>query len=125
MPLLGHKRASEITAGDIEWFVSDVAAGKTTLDTKIGPRKRIIVRGGEGAARKVVRNLSAVFSFAMRSEMVTRNPRETAAVHKSDNQNERFLTLDEVGRLGADLSELENDVVNPKSYKSRSPKSAY
>ena len=93
IPLLGHRRASEINAGDIEAFVADVTAGKTASDEKVGPRKRIIVRGGAGAARKVVRDLSAVFSFARRNEIVHRNPCETAAVRKTDNRNDRYLTL--------------------------------
>ena len=114
VPLLGHKRVSEINAGDIERFVRDVAAGKTARDEKVGPRKRVIVRGGAGAARKVVRDLSAVFSFAIRSEIVPKNPCETAAVRKTDNQSERFLTLEEVARLGAAFDELESDGSNLK-----------
>jgi integrase len=115
VPLLGHRRVSEINAGDIETFVADVTAGKTARDEKIGPRQRIIVRGGAGAARKVVRDLSAVFSFAGRNEIVARNPCDTAAVRKTDNQNERFLTLEEVTRLGEALDELEQEGVNLKA----------
>ncbi|MBZ9851356.1 site-specific integrase [Mesorhizobium sp. CA14] len=115
VPLLGHKRVSELNAGDIERFVRDVTAGKANRDEKLGPRRRIIVRGGEGAARKVVRDLSAVFSFAIRSEIVERNPCETAAVRKTDNQRKRFLVLDEVTRLGSALDELEAEGVNPKA----------
>jgi len=114
-PLLGHRRASEITAGDIEKFVIDVKAGKTAKDEKIGPRKRIIVRGGEGAARKVVRDLSAVFSFAGRHGFVQKNPVEKASVRKTDNRRERFLTLEEVGRLGAAFEEVETGGANPKA----------
>lgn len=115
VPLLGMRRAPDINAGEIERFVSDVTAGRTAKDEKIGPRKRIIVRGGAGAARKVVRDLSAVFSFALRSEIVQRNPCETAAVRKTDNQKERFLTLEEVTRLGAALDQLEAAGVNTKA----------
>jgi len=115
VPLLGNRRAPEINAGDIERFVADVTVGKTARDEKIGPRKRIIVRGGAGAARKVVRDLSAVFSFALRSEIVKRNPCETAAVRKTDNQKERYLTLEEVKRLGLALDELEIKGVNAKA----------
>jgi integrase len=115
VPLLGHKRVTEINAGDIERFVKDVAAGKTARDEKVGPRKRVIVRGGEGIARKVVRDVSAVFSFAARREIVSRNPCETAAVRKTDNQRERFLTLDEVSQLGAALDELQQEGANPKA----------
>ena len=57
VPLLGHKRVTEVGTGEIERFVRDVSASKTVKDEKIAPRKRIIVRGGEGAARKVVRDL--------------------------------------------------------------------
>lgn len=115
VPLLGTRRAPEITPGDIERFVADVTAGKTAKDEKVGQRKRIIVRGGAGAARKVIRDLSAVFSFALRSEIVKRNPCETAAVRKTDNRRERFLTLEEVTRLGAALDELEAEGVNAKA----------
>ncbi len=58
VPLLGHKRVTATNVGDIERLVRDVTAGKTARDEKIGPRKRIIVRGGEGIAQKVVRDLS-------------------------------------------------------------------
>lgn len=115
VPLLGSRRVTEVNAGDIERFFRDVEAGKTARDDKIGPRRRIVVRGGEGAARKVFRDLSAVFSFAKRSEIVSRNPCETAAVRKTDNQNERFLTLDEVKRFGDALRELEQDGTNRKA----------
>lgn len=115
IPLLGHRRASEITSGDIERFSADVAAGKTAKNEKVGPRKRIIVRGGPGASRKVVRDLSAVFSFARRSLIVERNPVENAAVRKTDGQKTRFLTLEEVGRLGRALDELEAEGTNIKA----------
>lgn len=115
VPLLGTRRAPEINSGDIERFVADVTTGKTAKDEKIGHRQRIIARGGAGAARKVVRDLSAVFSFAMRSEIVKRNPCETAAVRKTDNRRERFLSLDEVTRLGTALDELEAEGVNLKA----------
>ncbi|UHD45823.1 site-specific integrase [Aureimonas altamirensis] len=115
VPLLGTRRAPEINPGDIERFVADVTAGKTAKDEKVGPRKRVIVRGGDGAARKVVRDLSAVFSFAQRREIVKGNPCETAAVRKTDNRRERYLTLDEVTRLGAALDELEAEGVNAKA----------
>lgn len=115
IPLLGNRRAKDVTSGDIERFAADVAAGKTAKNEKVGPRKRIIVKGGPGASRKVVRDLSAVFSFAKRSEIVERNPVENAAVRKTDGQKTRFLTLEEVSRLGSALDELERDGTNIKA----------
>lgn len=115
IPLLGNRRAKDITSGDIERFAADVSAGKTAKNEKVGPRKRIIVKGGPGASRKVVRDVSAVFSFAKRSEIVERNPVENAAVRKTDGQKTRFLTLDEVGRLGSALDQLESKGSNIKA----------
>lgn len=115
IPLLGNRRASDVTSGDIERFAADVTAGKTAKNEKIGPRKRIIVTGGSGASRKVVSDLSAVFSFARRSKIVRENPCQDAAVRKTDNHKTRYLTLDEVARLGRALEELEAGGTNPKA----------
>lgn len=117
VPLLGHKRVKDVGPGEIERFVRDVGAGKTACDKKVAPRKRIIVRGGDGAARKVVRDLSAVFSFAERRGLVPSNPCDLAAVRKTDNRRERFLTLDEVKRLGEAFDVLEKDGANVKAIR--------
>lgn len=115
VPLLGKRRVTEVGAGDIERFVRDVGAGKTAKDEKAGPRARVIVRGGDGAARKVVRDLSAVFSFAVRRGLMPTNPCDTAAVRKTDNRRDRYLTLDEVARLGKAFDGLDAEGVNPKA----------
>ena len=115
VPLLGHKRVSEVGAADIERFFRDVEAGKTARNEKAGPHSRIVVKGGNGAARKVFRDLSAVFSFARRHEIVAANPCETAVVDKSDRQRTRFLSLEEVARLGAACDALEAEGVNAKA----------
>ncbi|MEW6629119.1 MAG: site-specific integrase [Pseudomonadota bacterium] len=113
--LLGSKRVTEITPADIERFFRDVEAGKTARDDKIGHRKRIVVRGGEGAARKVFRDLSAVFSFAKRREIMDRNPCEIAAVRKTDNHKDRYLTLAEVKAFGDALRSLQDEGLNSKA----------
>ena len=115
VPLLGIKRVSEVNVGEIERFFRDVATGKSASDTKIGHRKRIVVRGGDGAARKVFRDLSAVFSFAVRREIVEGNPCEKAVVRKTDNRRERFLSIDEIKQLGKALDELEIEGMNLKA----------
>ena len=115
VPLLGRKRIGDVSIADVEQFSRDVASGKTAKDEKIGPRKRIIVRGGEGAARKAIRDLSAMFSFAMRHELTDRNPVDKAAVRKVDNERTRFLSLEEVKRLGKAFDKLEASGTNPKA----------
>lgn len=115
VPLLGMKRVTEVGAGDIERFFRDVTAGKSASDEKMGHRRRIIVRGGDGAARKVFRDLSAVFSFAVRRSIVPANPCEKAVVKKTDNQRTRFLSLAEVQLLGEACDLLEAGGVNVKA----------
>ncbi|MEY4671198.1 MAG: hypothetical protein RLZZ415_1077 [Pseudomonadota bacterium] len=115
VPLLGTKRVSEVNVTEIERFFREVATGKSASDTKIGHRKRIVVRGGDGAARKVFRDLSAVFSFAVRRQIVETNPCEKAVVRKTDNRRERFLSIDEIKRLGTALDELEAEGMNLKA----------
>ena len=121
--LLGKRRVTEIDEGDITTFVRDVSAGKTArdewiVDPETGKRKRVIVRGGEGAARKVVRDLSAVYSFLKthkRKTRVTHNPVEDASVRKTDNKRTRFLSIEEVKRLGAALDAVEAAGANAKA----------
>ncbi|BCH22071.1 tyrosine-type recombinase/integrase [Mesorhizobium sp. L-8-3] len=116
VPLLGNRRVTEVTASDIERMVRDITAGKTAKDEKQGKRRRIIVRGGDGAARKVARDVSAMFTWAIRSlKIVTTNPCETAAIRKTDNRRTRYLSLDEVERLGKALEVLQSEGVNPKA----------
>ncbi len=114
-PLLGKRVAAEITSGDVERFFKDVCEGKTARRERLGPRRMVIVKGGDGAARKVFRDLSAVFSFAKRHEIIDRNPCDNAAVRKTDNQNERYLTLAEVQRLGGAVDDLEAEGANRKA----------
>jgi len=115
VPLLGTKRVSEVQAADVERFFHNVAKGKTASDSKLGKRRRIVVRGGDGAARKVFRDLSAMFSFAKRRGLVEANPCERAVVRKTDNRRVRFLSVDELRQLGKALDDLEGEGVNKKA----------
>lgn len=114
VPLLGRRKITEVRVSDVEQFMRDVKAGKTAKDEKTGPRVRVIVKGGAGAAVKGVRDLSAVFTFAVRQELVLANP--CAPVKKpADGKRDRFLMLDEVKRLGAALDAMKAEGANPKA----------
>jgi integrase len=115
VPLLGEKRVTEVSESDVESMVRKITAGKTAKDEKKDGRGRVIVRGGEGAARKVARDLSAVFTFAIRRKLVAENPCKNAAIRKTDNQRTRYLSLEEIKRLGAALDTLQEQGVNPKA----------
>ncbi len=85
---------------------------KWSKDFMEAGKKRL---AGEGAARKVFRDLSAVFSFAVRRDILSSNPCMKAAVRKTDNQNNRFLTIEEVRKLGAACDALEAEGTNIKA----------
>ncbi|WP_192356314.1 site-specific integrase [Mesorhizobium mediterraneum] len=113
--LLGTKRVTDVSPSDVERMVRDIAAGKTAKDEKPEDGRRIIVRGGDGAARKVARDLSAMFTFAMRRNLAPLNPCENAAIRKTDNRRTRYLSIEEVRRLGQALEQLQEEGVNPKA----------
>lgn len=54
-------------------------------------------------------------SFAERRGIIGNNPVERAAIRKTDNQRERFLTLVEVSRLGAAFDQVEAAGTNAKA----------
>jgi len=114
VPSLGRKKITDVRVSDVEQMMREVKAGKTAKDEKTGPRARVIVRGGAGAATKAVRDLSAVFTFAVRRELVLVNP--CAAVKKpADAKRKRFLTLEELMRFGKALNDIEAEEANPKA----------
>lgn len=114
VPLIGRKKISEVRIADVEQMMRDVTAGKTAKDEKTGMRARVVVRGGPGAATRAVRDLSSLFTFAVRQELATVNP--CSAVKKApDQRRTRFLTLQEIKKLGEALAALEADGANAKA----------
>ena len=106
-PLIGKKRASEVTAADVERLMKDIASGKTRADFKTGrSRSRVIVRGGKGAATRTVGLLGGIFSFAQRQGIRADNPCRSVRRYP-DKANERFLSPAEISRLGIVLSKVE------------------
>lgn len=105
-PLLGKRRISHITKVDIASFMRAVANGKTATDVKTGKHGRAIVTGGKGAATRTVRLLGGIFSYAVDRGYLETNPRHGVKVY-ADGKGERFLSADELQRLGEALREAE------------------
>ncbi|MDR3497124.1 MAG: tyrosine-type recombinase/integrase [Ancalomicrobiaceae bacterium] len=108
-PLLGSKRVGQVTTADIAKAMRDVANGATAMDKKTDAKKgRAIVTGGKGAANQVVLLLSAIFTFAMSRQIRKDNPAIGVKKYQT-NKGERFLTTEELDRLGAAIREAETD----------------
>lgn len=106
-PLLGHHHVKDLKRRHIEDFFTAVAEGETAKNEVIDG-KRIIVKGGEGAARRTVRLLGGILTYAIGREYISENPRRGVKIGK-DNANERYLFGDELRRLGEALREAETE----------------
>ena len=106
-PLIGAKRAAEVTPEDVDKLLLDIAAGKTARRTKTGKRRGVSsVRGGKGAANSAVATLGAAFGFAIRRRVRPDNP--VRGVRKfPEKKLERFLSPAEMARLGEALAAAE------------------
>lgn len=105
-PLLGRKQIGDVTRADIERLMRDVAAGKTAADIKTKKQGRAIVTGGKGAATRTVRLLGGIFTYAVERGYIAANPRSGVKTY-TDTKGERFLSSDELKRLGDALREAE------------------
>ena len=94
-PLLGRRRARDITQDDVARFMNAVAK-----------------RSGKGAASRTVGMLGGIFSFAVRKRICAKNP--VRGVERfPDRKVERFLSPAELARLGEALAAAEREGVNP------------
>jgi integrase len=108
VPLLGKKKAVDISRRDLQKFMIDVESGKTAVDVKTRDRGRAIVRGGKGVANRALDLLSSIFTFAIELGVRTDNP--TKGVKKYTlKRHDRYLNKDELERLGSALVDAEAD----------------
>lgn len=107
-PLLGGKRVKDLTTQDVERFQEQVAIGATKIDVKTGKHGRARVTGGPGTAARTVGLLGGILSFAVRERIRPDNPVRGVARYK-DQKRERFLSAEELARLGDALATAEHD----------------
>lgn len=111
-PLLGKRRIGEITRADVEKFLRDVANGKTAADVKTKQYGRAIVEGGKGTATRTVGLLGGIMTFAVTRQLRPDNP-VRGVKRYADKKGERFLSSSELGKVGAALTEIEEEGANP------------
>ena len=105
IPLIGSLKVSEIERQDVTRVMRDVAAGKTAKDEKTKLQGRRIVRGGEIVANRVHALFSKMFELAedWKFRPAGANPCR-GAKRFAEHKVERFLSLEELSRLGAALN---------------------
>lgn len=110
-PLLGRKRVKDLTVNDIKKFMRDVATGKTAADVKTGKHGRARVTGGEGTANRTAGLLGGILSFAIDGGIRSDNPVHGVKRY-AEKRSERFLSPQELARLGDTLATAERDGEN-------------
>lgn len=107
-PLLGTRKAKDITSADVTRFMRDVIAGKSAVDVKTRKHGRAIVRGGTGTGTRTVGLLGSIFTYARENGWVDKNPAH--GVRKAADQiKKRRLSEDEYRLLGELLREADAD----------------
>lgn len=110
-PLMGRKRADQVTQADVQRCMHAVADGETAVDERTGFRGRAIVSGGKVTANRVVALLGSIFSFAISREIRTDNPAHGIKKFR-EQRRERFLSGEEIARLGETLRIMEREGTN-------------
>lgn len=111
VPLWGDRTVAEITRADVEDLKRTIREGKTSRRTarrREGGSGGRDIRGGPGAANRVLGQLSKMFSLA---EVWGWRPENSNPVRKvqryKEKKCERFLSADELMRLGKALADFE------------------
>ncbi len=105
-PLLGRKKAKDLTPNDIKRFMSDVANGKTAIDEKTKAHGRARVTGGKGTANRTTALVASILTFAVSEGIRTDNP-VRGIKYYPNRSGERYLTNEELSRLGETLNKIE------------------
>jgi integrase len=112
-PLLGRRAVTAVTRDDVETLLHDIAAGKTAGRTKTAKKRGLArVRGGKGAANRVVGLLGAIFTYAVRCRMRPDNPVHGVVLF-ADGKRERRLSDEEYKALGDALRAAEKANIWP------------
>lgn len=112
VPLIGSKRVSEITVGAVNDVIRRISLKETKKDAKSSKKRgRIKVRGGPGAARKVISDLSIIMAYAVEKQIIPVNP-VIGSRKPAPGKRHTFLTLEQVTALAAALREMEAEGAN-------------
>ena len=113
-PLIGKRPIRSITKTDVERMQQDIVAGKTaTKGAKTKPRGRAVVKGGPGTAARSVKVLGAVYTYAIEKKGLLKENPVNGVVVAETKSRERFLTTEELARLGNSLDACQKEGVNP------------
>jgi len=109
-PLLGRRQVRNLTLGDLEGMQADIAAGRTATAKRIG--RGASAAGGPGTAARTLGMFKTILQYAVRRRIIEANPADGAR-KLADRPRKRFLSVEEIGTLGAALHEADAEDENP------------
>ena len=108
-PLLGRKLAMAVTKEDAAKAIRDIAARKTASAATPSGRKRgrVVVRGGDGVARRTRTTAAAMFAWGLEHGRIKGGNPFASVKLTAPPIRERFLSRAEAGALLDAITELE------------------
>jgi integrase len=105
-PLIGRFTVRSLTTADIERMKADIIAGKTAKPRKDQGRGGV-ASGGAGVAARTIGMTGTIFEYARKTlKLIKENP--ARGVRKPpDGKQRRFLTLEEIAKLGRTMRKAE------------------
>jgi integrase len=113
IPLLGSRRARDLTSVDVARFIRDVMQGKTAVVEKTAAlRGKAVVKGGRGTAARSAGLLGGILSFAVSEGVIESNPATGVRKPASESRTAR-LSPSDYRALGIALDAAAEEGVNP------------
>ncbi len=103
-PLIGSRTVVGLTTTDLERLQADIASGKLAC-AKNGKRGGA-TQGGPGVASRTIGMVGTILELGRRRKVITVNPARDV-VRLREGKQERYLSREEIGRLGVTLTEIE------------------
>src|SRR5256885_8098938 len=110
--MLGRRTVGSLTTEEIEKMQLDIAAGKTAR--KRGNGRGGVTAGGKGVAARTVGMLGTILELARRRRLIATNPARGIDRFPEGRQR-RFLSIEEIGRLGAAMRAAEADGIENRT----------
>jgi integrase len=102
-PLIGRRTVNGLNQNDIAKLQADIIAGKSAKSRK---GRGGVASGGAGVGARTIGMLRTIFEAAHRIKLVKHNPAAGVKKH-TEGKHKRFLSLDELVRLGNAMDTLE------------------
>jgi integrase len=111
-PLIGKLPANDVTRAEVQRMADAIARGVTAGCFFTKPRGKAVVRGGPGAAARVVELLGGIYSWAEKRALAT-GPSPVRGVETArGNAKDRFLEAWELAQLGKAMAAKKNSLPN-------------